>query len=129
MNSSYDPNEAPNPEEWLSIDEGVRSMLVEEYHQKAGIKLPNLRLHSVFHVVVENQTALGDETPVQRTLTRLIEEGLDRHDAIHAVGAILSKHMYNLLKEKPERGFDNATYNQDLERLTAESWRRGDWTK
>ncbi|UCE19863.1 MAG: DUF1841 family protein [Gemmatimonadota bacterium] len=129
MKSSYDPDEAPDPKEWLSIDEELRSLLVEEYHQKAGIKLPNVRLHSVFHVVVENQTALGDETPVQRTLTRLMEEGLDRHDAVHAVGAILSKHMYNLLKENADSGNNNPTYYQDLERLTAKSWRRGDWTK
>ena len=126
MKSFYDPHEAPDPEEWLSVDEGIRTMLVEEYHQQAGIRLPNIHLHSVFHVVVENQAALGDETPVQQTLTRLMEEGLERHDAIHAVGAILSKHMYNLLKEKPEDGFDNATYNRDLERLTAERWRRGE---
>ena len=104
-------------------------MLVEEYHQKSGIKLPNLHMHALIHVVVENQAAMADETPVERTLTRLIEEGLDRHDAVHAIGSILAKHIYNLFSEKPESGFDDATYRQDLERLTAESWSRGDWTK
>ena len=129
MKSTYDPHDDPDPKEWLSLDEGIRSMLVEEYHQEAGIKLPNLRLHALIHVVVENQVAMADETPVQRTLNRLIEEGLDRHDAIHAIGSILAKQIYNLFNEKPESGFSDSAYRQDLERLTAESWSRGDWTK
>ena len=33
------------------------------------------------HVVVENQVALGEATPVPATLDRLMDEGLDRHDA------------------------------------------------
>ena len=32
---------------------------------------------------MENQAAVGDETPVGRVLKRLQSEGLDRHDAVH----------------------------------------------
>lgn len=129
MSSNYDPRNGPDPKEWLSLDEGIRIILVEEYHQEAGVKLPNLRLHAIIHVVLENQAAMGDETPVQKTLARLIEEGLNRHDALHAIGSVLSKQLYNLLSEKPKSGFGDTTYQRDLERLTAMSWRRGDWTK
>ena len=45
--------------------------LVEEYHQRARIRLPNAAAHALFHAAVENQIALGDETPVKRTVERL----------------------------------------------------------
>ncbi|MGZ8403660.1 MAG: hypothetical protein ACXWVR_10460 [Rhodoplanes sp.] len=61
----YDPLEAPEPEEWLAIDEAERIHLVQDYHRRARVRLPNEKLHSVFHVVVENQIVLGDEIPVQ----------------------------------------------------------------
>src|ERR1700676_270077 len=80
----YDPLEAPEPEQWLALDEGERIHLAQSYHRRARVRLPNEKVHAVLHVVVENQIALGDEMPVQRTVQRLIAEGLDRHEAIHA---------------------------------------------
>jgi len=81
----YDPLEAPEPEEWLAIDEAERIDLVKDYHRRARVRLPNEKLHAVFHVVVENQITLGNEIPVQSTVQRLMAEGLDRHEAIHAI--------------------------------------------
>jgi hypothetical protein len=43
--------------------------------------------------MVEAQIALGDETPASRIAQRLIGEGLDRHDAIHAIGMVLAEHI------------------------------------
>jgi hypothetical protein len=63
----YDPSEAPEPEEWLSIDEAELIRLAQDYHRGAGVRLPNEKLHAVLHVGVENQIALGDDTPVQKT--------------------------------------------------------------
>jgi hypothetical protein len=60
------------------------------YHKRA--KKPvgeNKRLHATAHVIVENQAAMGDATVVPATLDRLMREGLDRHDAIHAIGSVL----------------------------------------
>ena len=54
----------------MALDEGKREYLVEQYHRKKRIKMPNARMHAMFHVVVENQIALGNEIPAQRTLTR-----------------------------------------------------------
>src|SRR5439155_17972527 len=92
----YDPLVPPSPEEWESIDEAERIRLAGEYHRRARIRLPNVRVHAVFHVIVENQIALGDETPVRRTMARLMSEGLDRHEAIHAVGSVLAAHMHEV---------------------------------
>jgi hypothetical protein len=81
-------------------------------------------VHAVCHVIVENQFALGDELPVKRTVQRLMSEGLDRHDAIHAVGSVLIGHLTDLLAApRTEIGTDpNPRYYAELERLTAKDW-------
>jgi hypothetical protein len=121
---TYDPLKPPNREEWLSLDEQERIDLVESFHRRARIRLPNAKVHAVCHVMVENQFALGDELPVKRTVQRLMSEGLDRHDALHAVGSVLIGHLSDLLAA-PEAaiGADpNPRYHAELERLTAKGW-------
>jgi hypothetical protein len=121
----YDPLKAPDPEEWLALGEQQRIILAQDYHRRAGIRLPNATLHATMHAVVENQIALGDETPVPRVMLRLMDEGLDRHQAIHAIGSVLLGHIYDLLKSQPDPGTEpNKPYFAALERLTAEDWRR-----
>jgi len=120
----YDPLKAPDPQEWLALDEQERIALAEDYHRRKRIRLPNLTLHATTHAIVENQIALGDETPVRRTAQRLMDEGLDRHETIHAIGMVLVEFIFNRLKA-PESPVDpNAPYFAELERLTAEDWRR-----
>jgi hypothetical protein len=120
----YDPLEAPDPKEWLELGEQERIDLVRDYHRLARIRLPNETLHATVHAIVEAQIALGDETPVRRIVERLIGEGLDRHDAIHAIGMVLAEHIYDVLKTKTSNEDPNAPYFAALERLTAEDWRR-----
>ena len=120
----YDPHVAPTPEEWLALDEHERIQLVEQYHRRARIRLPNAKVHAVMHAVIENQIALADEIPVRRTLQRLMFEGLDRHDALHAIGSVLAMHMHDLVS-RPKAASDanpNDAYYAALERLTAEDW-------
>jgi Domain of unknown function (DUF1841) len=121
----YDPFVAPVPEEWLALDESERIWLVEDYHRRAGIDLPNAQLHAIIHAVVEAQIATGDELPVQRTLQRLMAEGLDRHDALHAIGAVLAEHIHGIMTEPAEtsRADPNQPYFAALARLTAKGWR------
>ena len=120
----YNPLAAPAPEEWLSLDEGERIRLVDEYHRRARVRLPNRKAHAIFHVVIENQIAAGDEIPVRGTLARLIDEGLDRHEAIHAIGMALSEHIYDLTHGAEPKPDPNAPYFEALDRLTAEEWHR-----
>ena len=120
----YDPDRAIDPDEWNVFDESERQSLVERYHRRKHIKMPNLTLHAAIHVVVENQVALGGEIPVQETLARLMGEGLGRHEAVHAVGSVLAGILFDLDKYT-EKGQDlNEDYYQQLEELTAESWLR-----
>jgi Domain of unknown function (DUF1841) len=118
----YDPDKPIDPEEWTALDEGEREYLVEQYHRKKRIKVPNLRMHAMFHVVVENQIALGDDIPAQKTLARLMREGLSRHDAVHAIGSVVASHMFNLIKHGPTSKDSNADYYRQLEELTAARW-------
>ena len=118
----YDPDKPIDAEEWTALDEGEREYLVEQYHRKKHVKMPNVRMHAMFHVVVENQIALGNEIPAQKTLARLMREGLSRHDAVHAIGSVMASHMFNLVKDGPASNDSNADYYRQLEELTAEGW-------
>ena len=84
--------------------------------------MPNLRMHVAIHVVVENQVALGGKIPVEKTLTRLMREGLSRHDAVHAIGSVLSGRIFDLVKHGPRELDVNADYYGQLEKLTAQGW-------
>ena len=123
----YDPSQAPNSEEWLSLDESVRINLVETFHKDAGEEIPEgaETMHATIHVVVENQFASGTE-PVPVTVTKLIRQGLDRHEAIHAVGSVLSEEIFELQHGKGE-SWNRQRYNRRLEKLTAKRWRKGQW--
>jgi hypothetical protein len=117
---SYDPNRAPEPVTWLSLDEAERLDGVLRYHQQVRFRADNVRLHAAVHVTVENQLAEG-HAGATRALDRLLAEGLDRHEAIHAIGAVATEQIYHALKGRP---FDAAEYDRRLAALDAVSWRR-----
>ena len=118
----YDPDCPPDREEWSDLDESERIDLVVDYHRGARIAVPNLSIHASLHVIVENQILMGDETPVAATLGRLTAEGLDRHDAIHAIASVLSAVMFDAMKPQPN-GDLNAAYFREVAALTAARWR------
>jgi hypothetical protein len=124
----YNPEAAPDAREWLALDEGERLVLVEDYHRDARISMPRRarRLHATIHTIVENQLALEDQTIVCATLQRLMEAGLTRHDGIHAVGSVLSEHIYDLLHMESLPAEGHAPYYAALQQLTVEKWRGGD---
>ena len=120
----YDPLKAPDPDEWLALDEQERIELARDYHRREGVRLPNATMHATVHAIVENQIALADETPVRRIAQRLMDEGLDRHEAIHAIGLVLIEFIHDLMSAT-QSGIDpKVPYFAALERLTAEDWRR-----
>ena len=122
--SRYDPNEHVNPGDWLELDESERMQLVRRYHRRQRIRLPNETIHAVVHVIVENQVALGEEFPAKAVLLRLLKEGLDRHEGIHAIGSVLSEQFFVVMNGQETRGDINSEYMEKLQSLTADSWRR-----
>jgi hypothetical protein len=121
---NYDPLHDVDPKAWLAFDEATRIDAVERYHRHRKIRLPNAKVHAAVHAIVENQVALGDEYPAKSVLTRLMGEGLDRHDAIHAIGSVLSRRMFKALKNEGAETDLNAQYLEELGQFTAESWRK-----
>ena len=119
----YDANAQPLPKSWLELDEVERIDRVHDYHRRMKVKLDSPELHAIAHVVVENQVALGDTTPVPATLNRLMNEGLDRHDAIHAIASILMNVVFDGLRQTNSSVDINARYSQELANLTATGWR------
>jgi len=119
----YDPHNPPNINEWQTLPELEQIDLVLEYHRSKKIELPGEMLHATIHVTVENQIALSDELPVEAKLNQLMQEGLDRHEAVHAIGSVLAEHIYGMLSEDSKPDDTNVAYHEELEALTAKSWR------
>ena len=124
---NYDPLRAPDTGEWLAFDESERIGMVESFHLEAEEELTegSETLHAVIHVVVENQIALGAES-VPETIEKLMRQGLDRHEAIHAIGAVLAEEMFDLL-QGDESSYASKRYQRRLKKLTAKRWRKGRW--
>jgi hypothetical protein len=125
MGMLYDANNAPDPQEWLELDEQERIDVVIEYHRHYHLLMgESAELHGVAHVIIENQIALGDPAAVSATLARLMGDGLDRHDAVHAVGSVVMGIVFDMTRTKGKGASDaNARYGRELAELTVASWR------
>jgi hypothetical protein len=128
----YDALKSPDPKQWLALTEAERIDLVFESHageiedleEEPDEAEHRLRAHASIHVVVETQIAQRIE-PVCQALKRLMNEGLDRHDALHAIGSVLAGHIYEIIRGSAEvdpKKF-NELYHDRLRKLTAVSWR------
>lgn len=120
MLTKYDPNRAPDPERWRAQNETELMDIVQRYHRRERIWLPSEHAHAALHVMVENQIALGEQTPVADAVGRLMGEGMSRHDAIHAVGAVLNKHVYHA--HATGVPVSREAYYDDIRAVTTESW-------
>ena len=123
IDGGYNPRVAPDPGEWLALDEETRLDRVLDYHRAAGISPPDEAIHAVIHVAVENQIALG-EPPVQRAIDRLMAEGLNRHQAVHAAALALGERLLEVLTDPEAKAFPKEAYDAALEQLTIRGPRR-----
>lgn len=123
---NYHPSKAPPPEEWLKLAEELRIDWVRQSHEAAGIQLKEGTdtVHFILHVIVENQLAMNVE-PVPATVSRLTRQGLNRHEAIHAIGAVISGDLFDTLKSGQE--YNLKKYRHRLNKLTAKRWLKGKW--
>jgi hypothetical protein len=123
---SYQPGVAPDAAEWLCLDESGRIQLVEAYHAAEGVELPSVRVHAAIHVIVENQIAENVEAVVE-AMERLVKKGgLARHDAIHAIGAVVTEHLFDDIKGGSSRTAGDVIdrYLAAIRQITAKRWRQ-----
>ena len=83
------------------------------------------KAHYVIHVILETQLAEGIQAIVD-AFVRMQHEGLSRHDAIHAVGSILLRHLREMLKPGKDGKAAWLEYVMDVERLHASQWLDGE---
>jgi hypothetical protein len=120
--NAYDPLKPPNAKEWLALDEIERVEKCRPITDATRFAC-RTRLHALMHVIVENQLAMPEAPVVRATLERLMAEGLDRHDAIHAIASVLTEQMWHVMKgEAPQDENVGQAYYRELEKLTAAKW-------
>lgn len=120
----YNPLKAPKPKEWLAISEEKRIALIEAYHVKEKIPLENVKVHASFHAIIENQAALGPQTPVKAAIKRLVLQGADRHEAVHAIVNVFVKYYWEVMNtDKYSDGKDmNRDYEEEVRNLTLQKY-------
>lgn len=119
---SYNPAKSPDRAEWRALSERDRIDLIYEYHDFIGETGENMEAHAAIHAAIETQIA-EDVPEIRVTLGRLRKQGLNRHDAIHALGSILAQHMQNIINSSYEDGVDqNAQYSMMLASFDVADW-------
>lgn len=105
-------------------DEAIHTRVVEEHARRPHPHLePDaMRAHLLIHELVEKQLAERDPPEVATALHRLLADGLDRHEAVHAIGTTVAGEAFQMLREG--RVLDRDKYVRALDQLTAERFRR-----
>lgn len=120
----YDPDKAPNPDEWLALGRQERIRLVERYYSGAGGYGGSLGIHA--QVIATIETQLADKiTPVKAAFMRLRDNGLGRHEAIRAIGTVLAGHIRKIKDPEDLESDANRAYFAELESLTTDTWYEG----
>lgn len=107
-------------------DPDERNLLIEgehpEYHEALGdpafdgeLDGVNPRLHLTMHQVIANQLWADDPPEVWQAARRLGARGIDRHDVLHELCAVLIEHMNPVLAHKEP--FDLDAYRRELHSL------------
>lgn len=119
----YDAMRAPEPAEWLELDEQERIILIERFHRKEREQCDSPKIHAIIHATIETQLALNEPVTAREALTRLMREGLNRHEAIHAIGSILAQQIHETLTATGGKSDTSVDYATALTTLSAASWR------
>jgi hypothetical protein len=119
----YDPNASPDPEVWASIETQEKYDRVLAWHHAGNLTVDDINAHVAIHCVVEDQI-IDDRTPeVREAVSRLMERGLTRHSAVHAVAALMIPDLFGLPDsiQAPTK----SAYRQALKQLDTRQWVHG----
>jgi hypothetical protein len=105
-------------------DPDDRGMLIEgehpEYHEALAdpgtdtVGGVNPRMHIAMHEIIANQLWDDDPPEVWQAARRLLATGMDRHEVLHTIGGVLTKHLWGALRGQPT---DPARYVEEIDRL------------
>ena len=122
VNMKYDPMKPPLKSRWLALDGSDRIAQVKKYHREQKIEVPSVTLHATLHVIVENLLAEGIPDAVE-TMRRLQSEGLNRHQALHAVATAVAHYMHDKVSALASHEIANTEECLRLIReMTIEKW-------
>ena len=115
--SGYHAERALDAHAWQALSPDERLEQVEAYHQRlpGGRPPPDPRRHAALHVLVEDQLAAEDPPEVLSALGRLVQDGMTRHEALHAVGFIATQVMQRAVETRSAPDFEG--YAQQLRGL------------
>jgi hypothetical protein len=119
LGMAYDAERAPAPDEWVAIDDSSKLAAIEAHHRALGAVVP--RTHAALHLIVENQLAGNDPPEARAAFDRLVGEGLDRHEAIHALGSVVAAAIWNVTRHGAP--VDRDAMVRALAGLRADDWR------
>jgi len=79
----------------------------------------NLVLHVTLHGAVENQLAEDNPPAVRQVLRQLLQKGMGRHLAIHAIANAFLMEIFHVMKDK--RPYDEKNYLRELRKVPLEA--------
>jgi len=119
---SYNPHQNPDAEAWLAMDDGEKSILVQDYHETKGIEIEGMRMHCSIHVAVENQLAL--KVPeVVIAYRKLRQKNVTRHNALHAIGNVFAVFFYDIMKGNEMDDKTEKEYHRRLKKIRPSEWK------
>ena len=118
----YNPSIPPKSDVWLELDEQNRLDLINDFveNYEQDIEKEARDIHAAIHMIIENQLALRVELTTE-TYNRLKRQGLDRHQTIHAIGAVI----FEVMNGNKENLFEGQKLR--LKKLTAKRWKKGQY--
>jgi len=83
-----------------------------------------VRAHATFQAIVETQVAMGNKTPTKAAVKRLMLQGADRHEALHAVASVLATYLWEGMQtDIHESGTAmNSAYEEQVRNLTLQKY-------
>jgi len=105
--------------EYFDIWEQAAALPPEETVLRDGT---NPFVHVAIHHTIENQIADHDPPQTAETPEALMRAGYTRHEAIHAIGALLADEIFEILRD--DGPFDEAGYVEALRDLARTAKRR-----
>jgi hypothetical protein len=110
--------------EWVMLAaekiQEIRQGIARDHSEHPHGDMPRdaLKIHLVIHELVEKQLFEGDPPEAKEALARLFDKGLSRHEAIHAIGKVITHEAYGMMRGG--RPLDQESYRQLLRQLGAD---------